>query len=165
MNFFHTLRSYFSPGISSTPAYDESVILALWGEIYTNHQLLCYYPASAIVWPPTGGHAIDLDVCSSLNLDPAVISLMQHLPQIRTYPYTNYDFFDETYQLNYITADSIRGARDPDVPDEYKVRDHQLLPQDIMLTYGMSLHGFCMILDTRASMLSKLYWIVSRAVR
>lgn len=152
MNLYYTLRSYFSLEMSSTPAYDESVILALWGEIYTNHQLLCYYPASAIAWPPAGGHAVDLDLCSSLNLDPAVISLMQHLPHVRTPPYRSYDFLDETYQVDYNTADNLRSGRDPYVLNGDDVRDDYLLPQDIMLTSGKSLRGICMILDTRASM-------------
>jgi hypothetical protein len=160
MDFYYTLRNCFSPEISSTPAYDGSVILAFWGELYTNHQLLCYYPASAIAWAPAGGHSIDLDLCSSLNLDPAVISLMQHLPQVRTPPYRNYDFLEETHQVDYDTADHLRSARDPYALTEDDVRDNYLLPQDIMLTCGTSPYGICMILDTRASMPSLLYWIV-----
>jgi hypothetical protein len=152
MDFYHTFRSYFSPEMSSTPVYDESVILALWSELYTNHQLLCYYPTSAIAWAPVGGHSIDLDLCSSLNLDPTVISLMQHLPQVRTSPYQSYHFLEETSLVDYDTADHLRFSRDPYALQDNDVRDDYLLSQDIMLTCGTSPNGICMILDTRASM-------------
>ncbi|KAF2429076.1 hypothetical protein EJ08DRAFT_306230 [Tothia fuscella] len=155
MNISNVLLNFLLPEMSSVASYDESVFLDLWSKIYSNHQLLCYYPSSAIEWPPAEGHAINLQLCHSLKLEPAVISLMQRLPRVRTPPYSTYDFLDETYQIEYEPDGVLRFARDPFALKEEDARENYLLPQDVMLTSGNSLVGICMILDTRANTIRK----------
>jgi len=112
--------------MASNESYDEATIVSLMTELYNILVALDYMPASMIAYPP---HNIDLNMCQSLGLDPAVVSLIQHLP----YPTDSevarhYALFDQTPAAVYTEVDRLRRSRDPEQPFPEDARLDCLLP-------------------------------------
>jgi hypothetical protein len=62
--------------------YDEDEIVSAMKAIYDILIQLDQITPDQLVYPPASGHSINTELCESLNLEPAVISLMKRL----TYP-------------------------------------------------------------------------------
>ncbi|KAF3026674.1 hypothetical protein E8E14_014587 [Neopestalotiopsis sp. 37M] len=60
--------------------YDEDTIVQLITEL--SHLLikLCTIEEDQVAFPPDGGHRINEELCESLHIDSAVVSLMKRLP-------------------------------------------------------------------------------------
>lgn len=73
-----------SPFLSPTGTlYSEETIVSLINEFYSLLVSLAYLRPSQIIYPPPGtGHNMNEKLCSSLNIDVAVISLMKRFPYI-----------------------------------------------------------------------------------
>ncbi|CAD0054759.1 unnamed protein product, partial [Aureobasidium pullulans] len=66
--------------MSTSSPYKESEIISLIAQYYHLLFQLHYIFPSSVSFPPPTGRILNLQLCHSISLTPAVISLMQHLP-------------------------------------------------------------------------------------
>jgi hypothetical protein len=105
-----------------------------------------------LVYLPASGHSINTELYESLNLEPAVISLMKRL----TYPKSiqdslHFNFIEDSRALVYTEDEDIEAGRDLGNGGILEsLRPNYLLPTDITLTEG-SRYGTNLILDAQAS--------------
>lgn len=131
--------------------YDEEAIAASMATIYKLLIDLNYLKENEIIYPPPGGHTINLELCQSLKLDQRVVSLMQQLPCPRDLETSfDLDIIGETRGPVYVDDDDVRDGRDPENAGTGVLRLDYLLPTDIALTIGKR-YGKSLILDTQAS--------------
>lgn len=139
------------PDLPNEP-YDEEAIISSMKTIYDLLLNLQYLKLDEIIYPPPSGHAINEELCRSLNLDDRVISLMQRLPCPRDIETsTDFNFIEETRCPVYLDDEDIKESRDPEndgSPEELRL--DYLLPTDIALTIGMR-YGKSLVLDTKES--------------
>ncbi|KAH8812548.1 hypothetical protein F5884DRAFT_785752 [Xylogone sp. PMI_703] len=131
-------------------SYSEATIVSLMTEIYTILLKLRYIETSDIIYPPTDGHVLDEALCASLNLAPAVISLIRKLPcPVDVETARTFDFLLETRTIVYTDRRDLWASRDPDHSGTFDdlIRPDYLLPSDIALTVGR-LYGLSLVLDT-----------------
>jgi hypothetical protein len=93
--------------------YDEATIVSLMTEIYTILQKLCYIEPSHINYPTPAGHTLNQPLCASLNLSPAVISLIQKLPcPVDAETAVDFDFLLESRTVVYTNDGDLQESRD-----------------------------------------------------
>lgn len=137
--------------------YDEDEIVSAMKAICDILIQLDQITPDQLVYPPASGHSINIELCESLNLEPAVISLMKRL----TYPKSiqdslHFNFIEDSRALVYTKDEDTKAGRDPEIggiPEALRL--DYLLPTDIALTEG-SRYGTNLILDTQASWCSYL---------
>ncbi|KAH7388899.1 hypothetical protein BKA64DRAFT_645372 [Cadophora sp. MPI-SDFR-AT-0126] len=138
---------------TSTP-YSEDAIITLLNEIYTLLLKLAYLPPKSVIFAPPNGHKINVTLCESLHIDPAVISLMKWMP------YTDYGMGDSEeleypcfgggWMYNFLRNEQVLRSRDPERnawSDE--PRTDYLLPCDVALTEAEDPDLEWLVLDTR----------------
>ncbi|CZR53267.1 uncharacterized protein PAC_03145 [Phialocephala subalpina] len=129
--------------------YDEQAIVSSITAIYDILLALKYLVHEDIIYPPSSGHQINVQLCEFLSLDKRVISLMQRLP----YPNTGEDFWQwelihDSRTMKYIDEDDIKEGRDPEKAGWDDPRFDYLLPTDVALTIG-GRYGTTLVLDTK----------------
>lgn len=136
----------------NTP-YSEEVIVSIFMELYEVLVKICYVAEDWVTLAPPEGHAINTTLCKSLNIDPAVISLMKHLPYVEDKDPVDVLFlFPESRPFYYLDDQELRAGRDPELADTMESpRLDYLLPQDIAFTCGIR-YGEAIVLDTKESM-------------
>jgi hypothetical protein len=132
--------------------YDEYEIVSAMNAIYYIFIQLDQIKPGPLVYPTASGHSVNTELCESLNLKPALISLVKR----PTYPKSiqdslHFNLIEESRALVYTEDEDIKAGRDPEngsTPEALRL--NYLLPTDIALTEG-SRYGTNLILDTQAS--------------
>lgn len=138
--------------------YDEEIIVKLFEELYHLLITLCAIEEHQISFPPAGGHSINVELCTSLHIDAAVISLMRNIPYPKERETQLYFcLFPDGHPFIYVDDGDIFRGRDPDhAPADGTVplRLNYVLLQDIAFTFPSTRDGLSVILDTKESKLS-----------
>ncbi|KEQ87306.1 hypothetical protein M438DRAFT_166593 [Aureobasidium pullulans EXF-150] len=131
--------------MSASSPYTESDIIALITQYYHLLFQLHYISPSSVSFPPPTGRILNLQLCHSLYLTPAVISLMQHLPCPRDEGIMlEHDIFiPGSFANSFVNDRFIKLGRDPEIGE----RDNFLKSTDIALSI-MGDEGSFIVLDT-----------------
>lgn len=156
--FYGHIPSPPPPG--SPLAYNEATIIGLISQIFSLLLRVGHIAdVSDIVYPPEGGihESLDLGLCAELNLDPAVISLLQHMPYFADGGISA-QFAPGSYLPTYIHDGVLPASRKigglPDwQPGNVNARPPTLRPQDVVLLYQIDPDdmGETWVLDTEAN--------------
>ncbi|KAI5364572.1 hypothetical protein Slin15195_G041090 [Septoria linicola] len=80
------MDNYAPPDVEPESLYDESLIVDLISRLYNMLIELGALEESLVVWPSTGGHALDLShLTEETSMDSRVVSLLRRLPIVRNY--------------------------------------------------------------------------------
>lgn len=139
--------------INTITPYNEAVIVSLITEIYTILLKLRYIESSQLNYPPPNGYPLNKSLCVSLNLSPAVISLIEKLPcPIDEETALSFEFLTESRAVVYTDDKDLKESRDPNNAGTLEdIRLDYLLPSDVALTIGR-LYGVSLVLDTKESL-------------
>ncbi|PVH72309.1 hypothetical protein DL98DRAFT_520549 [Cadophora sp. DSE1049] len=139
---------------TSTP-YSEDTIITLLNDLYTLLLKLAYLPPNSVTFaPPDSGHKINVPLCESLNLDPAVISLMKRMPHtdygMGGSEELEYPVFEGGWMYNFLRDEQILRSRDPERGAwSDQPRKNYLLPCDVALTEAEDPDLEWLVVDTR----------------
>jgi hypothetical protein len=149
-------------------AWTEETIVSLISEFYSLLVSLAYLRPSQVIYPPLGtGHNINEELCNSINLDIAVISLMKRIPYIDG----SYEDFQKLEKLDkeasvygchlfpgsmgysFLRSSDILESRNPENDAVGGVFVNHLLSHDVTLSHSnlMRRDGMYLVLDTKAS--------------
>ncbi|THX32090.1 hypothetical protein D6D10_08219 [Aureobasidium pullulans] len=131
--------------MSASSPYKESNIIALITQYYHLLFQLHYIPPSSVSFPPPTGRILNLQLCHSLSLTPAVISLMQHLPcPCDEGIILEHDIFiPGSFANSFVNDKLIKLGRDPEIGE----REDFLKSTDVALSI-MGDEGSFIVLDT-----------------
>jgi hypothetical protein len=137
----------------SIPPYSEAKIVELVTKIFQMLIDLQHIPSSLVIFPPAdseAGHRFSEqinDLFESLNLSPAVVSLLRHLPHIcESRADRIHLFLPESVAICYGNEKSLRMSRDPRGTYE-EIRYDHFLPAEVALTQLGGLYGHMPILN------------------
>ena len=149
-------------------AWTEETIVSLISEFYSLLVSLAYLRPSQVIYPPPGtGHNINEELCNSINLDIAVISLMKRIPYIDG-PYEDFQklekpdkeasvygchLFPGSMGYSFLRSSDILESRNSENDAVGGVFVNHLLSHDVALSHSnlMRRDGMYLVLDTKAS--------------
>lgn len=138
---------------ASSP-YNEEKIVTQINTVYNLLLKLSYFTPDRINFPPEDGHTINEELCHSLHLTPAVVSLMKRIPYVIDGYHKPIIWQSRAYE--YTRDEEIRNGRDPErtdaVFDEDELRMDFLRPWELALTCWLD-DGISVILNTKSSKL------------
>ncbi|THY64583.1 hypothetical protein D6C97_02663 [Aureobasidium pullulans] len=131
--------------MSASSPYKESNIIALITQYYHLLFQLHYIFPSSVSFPPPTGRILNLQLCHSLYLTPAVISLMQHLscPCDEGIMLEHDIFIPGSFANSFVNDKLIKLGRDPEIGE----REDFLKSTDVALSI-MGDEGSFIVLDT-----------------
>ncbi|KAJ5887261.1 hypothetical protein N7504_011308 [Penicillium tannophilum] len=138
---------------ASSP-YNEEKIITQINTVYNLLLKLSYFTPDRINFPPEDGHIINKELCRSLHLTPAVVSLMKRIPYVIDGYHKPIIWQSRAYE--YTRDEEIRNGRDPErtdaVFDEDELRMDFLRPWELALTCWLD-DGISVILDTKSNVI------------
>lgn len=134
--------------------YNEDAIVDLVSSMYQTLLRLGHYEAEEIIWPPAGGHQLDLGVLEGdAALDERVSSLIRRLPIQAA---VSRKQVCQTMQgVDYRETDVLLRSRDIVCRSSWAPEDHKLEsncdPMDLLLFNYIEWDDACLILSTKDS--------------